>query len=91
MLILSTNLQNLFYIVASIMFVFGIKMLGRPESARNGNALSALGMLLAIITALLSDQILHWQWIVAGLAAGTLIGALAARLVAMTAMPAMRP
>ena len=89
MLILSTNLQNLFYIIASIMFVFGIKMLGRPESARNGNALSALGMLLAIITALLSDQILHWQWILAGLAAGTLVGALAARLVAMTAMPEM--
>lgn len=89
MLILSTNLQNLLYIIASILFVFGIKMLGRPDSARKGNAISALGMLLAIITALLSDQILHWQWILVGIAAGAIIGALAARLVAMTAMPEM--
>lgn len=89
MLILSVNLQNLLYIIASILFVFGIKMLGRPESARRGNTLSALGMLLAIITALLSDQIIHWQWIAVGIAAGAVVGALAARLVAMTAMPEM--
>ena len=87
--VLSTGVQNLLYIIASILFVFGIKMLGRPESARNGNALSALGMLLAIVTALLSDQIVHWQWIVVGLVSGALVGALAARLVAMTAMPEM--
>ncbi|WP_319475836.1 NAD(P)(+) transhydrogenase (Re/Si-specific) subunit beta [Marispirochaeta aestuarii] len=86
---LSPDLQNLLYIIASVLFVFGIKMLGKPESARSGNAVSALGMLIAIITALLSEQILHWQWIVVGLAAGSIIGALAARLVAMTAMPEM--
>jgi NAD(P) transhydrogenase subunit beta len=86
---LSPDLQNLLYIIASVFFVFGIKMLGKPESARNGNAVSALGMLIAIITALLSEQIIHWQWIVVGLAAGSIIGALAARLVAMTAMPEM--
>ena len=89
MFTLSVNLQNLLYIVASILFVFGIKMLGRPDSARKGNAISALGMLLAVITALLSDQIVHWQWIVLGVALGSIIGALAARLVAMTAMPEM--
>ncbi|ORC36280.1 NAD synthetase [Marispirochaeta aestuarii] len=86
---LSPDLQNLLYIIASVLFVFGIKMLGKPESARSGNAVSALGMLIAIITALLSEQILHWQWILVGLAAGSIIGALAARLVAMTAMPEM--
>jgi H+-translocating NAD(P) transhydrogenase subunit beta len=86
---LTLDLQNLLYIIASVFFVIGIKMLGNPQSARRGNALSAFGMLVAIITALLSGQIIHWQWIVVGLAAGSIIGALAARLVAMTAMPEM--
>ena len=86
---LPISLQNLAYIVSAALFIFGLKMLSRPDTARRGNMISALGMLLAIITALVSDYMLHWQWILLGLAIGAVIGALAARLVAMTAMPEM--
>ncbi len=82
-------LVNFLYIVAAMLFVFGLKMLSRPATARKGNLVSAVGMLLAVITALSSDSLIHWPWIVVGLIAGTVIGALAARLVAMTAMPEM--
>ncbi|OQX30072.1 MAG: NAD synthetase, partial [Spirochaeta sp. LUC14_002_19_P3] len=83
------TLENLLYIISAMLFVFGLKMLGKVDKARKGNLVSAVGMLLAIVTALLSDEVLHWQWIAVGLAAGTVTGALAARLVAMTAMPEM--
>jgi len=82
-------LENLLYIISAMLFVFGLKMLSRATSARKGNFISAIGMLLAIVTALASDSLLHWPWIVTGIAAGMVIGALAARLVAMTSMPEM--
>ena len=82
-------LVNLLYIVSAMLFVFGLKMLSRADTARRGNLISAIGMLLAIVTALSSDNLIHWPWIVAGLVAGSVIGALAARLVAMTSMPEM--
>ncbi len=79
---------NLTYIIASVLFVFGIKMLGRAETARQGNRLSALGMLLAIVvTLLLAD--LDYRFIVVGLLVGALVGGVAARTVKMTAMPEM--
>ena len=80
---------NLLYIVSAMLFVFGLKMLGKAVTARKGNLISAIGMLLAVITALASDNLIHWPWIVAGLVAGSVIGALAARMVAMTSMPEM--
>jgi len=83
------SLINLLYIVAAMLFVFGLKMLSRASTARRGNSISAIGMLLAIVTALVSDNLIHWPWIVLGLALGSIIGALAARLVAMTSMPEM--
>lgn len=85
------NLQflELFYIVASILFIFGLKMLSRSETARKGNLISAIGMFIAIIAALLSNQIIHWHWIAIGIIAGSLVGAVVARKVAMTSMPEM--
>jgi NAD(P) transhydrogenase subunit beta len=77
------------YIVAAFLFIFGIKQLSSPGTARRGNLLSALGMLLAVIVTLLHRDILDYRWIGVGLLAGTILGALAARLVAMTAMPGM--
>lgn len=88
-MILDINLQNIFYVLASILFVFGLKMMNRSESARKGNMVSAVGMLIAIITALLSEQVLHWPQIAAGLIIGSLVGAVAAKKVAMTSMPEM--
>lgn len=80
---------NAAYIVSAALFIFGLKMLGKPASARRGNFLSALGMMIAILVTLLSENILDWYWIAACIAIGATIGALAARLVAMTSMPEM--
>ena len=80
---------NLAYIVAAVLFVLGLKMLGSPASARRGNAFSATGMLIAIVVTLLSKGIVEWHWIAIAAVAGAVVGALAARLVAMTAMPEM--
>ena len=80
---------NAAYIVAAGLFIFGLKMLGHPASARRGNFLSALGMLIAIVVTLLSEGILTWYWIAICALIGAVIGAAAARLVAMTAMPEM--
>ncbi len=84
-----SGLIDFAYIVASILFIFGLKMLGRAETARRGNLVSALGMLVAVIVTLLDRQVIAFQWIVVGLVAGTLVGVVAARAVRMTAMPEM--
>jgi NAD(P) transhydrogenase subunit beta len=82
-------LVNSAYIVASILFIVGLKMLGRQATARKGNLLSGIGMLLAIVVTLLDRNVIHYTWIVVGLVAGTVIGLACARLVKMTAMPEM--
>lgn len=81
------SLINLAYVVAAILFVFGIKMLGAAETARKGNALSGLGMLLAVVITLLDRGILGYTWIIVCLVVGSLIGIAAARVVKMTSMP----
>ena len=86
---MSALLVNLAYIVAAVMFIFGLRMLGSPATARSGNALSSGGMLIAIVVTLLSKGIVEFHWIAIAAAAGALVGALAARLVAMTSMPEM--
>ncbi len=80
---------NLSYILSAALFIFGLKMLGSPKTARMGNLISAIGMLIAIVMTLLDRGIIDFRWIAIGLAAGSLIGFFAARLVAMTAMPEM--
>lgn len=80
------NLVNLAYIIAAIFFVFGIKMLGKAETARRGNRLSAIGMLLAVVVTLLYKG-LDYRLVFAGLLVGSTIGAIAAKRVQMTGMP----
>jgi NAD(P) transhydrogenase subunit beta len=82
-------LINSAYIVASILFILGLKMLGRQATARKGNLLSGVGMLIAIVVTLLDRNVVNYTWIIAGLVAGTLIGLACAYLVKMTAMPEM--
>jgi len=79
---------NISYIFAAILFGVGMKMLSSPDSARKGNMLSALAMLLAIVATLLTKGS-SFQWITLGILIGAAVGALAARMVAMTAMPEM--
>ncbi len=82
-------LVNSAYIASSILFIVGLKMLGRQATARRGNLLSGLGMLLAVVVTLLDRHVINYTWIVVGLASGTAIGLACARFVRMTAMPEM--
>ncbi len=77
---------NISYIVASVLFIFGIKMLGSADTAKKGNRLSSIGMLIAVIVTLLGAG-LDYTWIIAGLAIGSVIGIVAAKRVQMTGMP----
>jgi NAD(P) transhydrogenase subunit beta len=86
---MSDLLTNLGYIAACICFIFGLKMLSRPETARRGNLVSAIGMLIAVVVTLISRGIVTYQWIIVGAIVGTLVGAVAAQRVKMTAMPEM--
>jgi NAD(P) transhydrogenase subunit beta len=80
-------LINLAYIVAAVLFVFGLKRLGSPATARSGNGLSAIGMLIAIVATLFEQVKLPWENIIGGIVVGSLIGGIAARKVEMTGMP----
>ncbi|MEM6301659.1 MAG: NAD(P)(+) transhydrogenase (Re/Si-specific) subunit beta, partial [Pseudomonadota bacterium] len=82
-------LIQLAYVVSAALFIFGLKLLGSAATARRGNTLSSLGMLLAIIAALLDQGIVEYQWIIAGFLVGGVIGAGVARMVQMTSMPEM--
>jgi NAD(P) transhydrogenase subunit beta len=77
------------YLAAAVAFIVGLKRLGAPRTARSGNRIAALGMLAAIVIALVTEGILNWGLVVAGLAVGAMVGAWAAVRVQMTAMPQM--
>jgi len=85
--VLPNWLINLAYLVASTLFIFGLKGLTHPRTAVRGNLLGALGMLLAIVVTLLHKDVLHPVWIYVGLLIGTAVGAWLAARVRMTAMP----
>jgi len=80
---------NLAYLVSAALFIFGLKMLSHPRTARRGNLLSAVGMALAIIVTLFDRQIVTPWTILAGILVGSSIGWLLAVRVQMTAMPQM--
>jgi NAD(P) transhydrogenase subunit beta len=82
-------IMQLAYLLSAVLFILGLKRLSHPDTARGGNRLAAIGMLLAIVATLVGEQILTWQWIIAGLLIGTMIGGFMARFVKMTAMPQM--
>lgn len=82
-------LINLAYIASAILFIFGLKQLSSPETARRGNMISSVGMLIAVVVTLLNQGIVDYRWIAVGVFAGSIVGIFAARTVAMTAMPEM--
>jgi H+-translocating NAD(P) transhydrogenase subunit beta len=75
------------YLLASILFIMGLKGLSHPESARRGMFYAEAGMLMAIIGTLLNKDITSFQWIITGLIVGGLIGAAMSIWMPMTAMP----
>jgi NAD(P) transhydrogenase subunit beta len=86
------ELVELLYLIATLLFIVGVKRLSKVKTARSGNALSALGMLIAIVAVAMAPGAgvhLDWKWVLGGLGAGTLLGVLLARVVKMTGMPEM--
>jgi len=77
------------YLVAVIFFYFGLKRLGSPKTARSGNLIASLGMLIAVVATLVDREIISFELIVAGIIIGGLIGVIMARAIKMTAMPQM--
>ena len=76
-----------FYLISAICFILGIKKLSHPKTARSGNSIAALGMLIAIITVLLSGKVVRFESIIIGVLIGSVIGGLAAIKIQMTQMP----
>ncbi len=85
----SLSALNFVYLVSAVLFIFALKRLSSPRTARTGNLLGALGMLLAVIVTLMSQQIISFTWVIVGLVIGTIVGASLALAVKMTAMPQM--
>ncbi|NIR45718.1 MAG: NAD(P)(+) transhydrogenase (Re/Si-specific) subunit beta [Gemmatimonadetes bacterium] len=83
------TIANLAYLVSAALFVFGLKRLQSPKTARSGNVMAAVGMALAIIVTLLETNFANWQPILVGAVIGALAGSISARAVQMTAMPQM--
>ena len=90
------NLLTLCYLIASVTFILGLKMLSNPVTARKGNLIAAFGMTVAIFGTIFlyedkdgGEKLHNYIWIFAGLAIGTIAGTLSAKKVKMTAMPEM--
>jgi H+-translocating NAD(P) transhydrogenase subunit beta len=83
------NAIQIIYLVAAALFIVGLKRMSSPATARQGNLLASVGMLLAIVSTLLDHHILNYTLIAAALAVGSAIGAAMAYRVEMTSMPQM--
>ena len=86
------------YLIGSVTFILGLKMLSHPETARKGNLIAAGGMAISIFATIFlykfkyGDVFVHlgnYMWIFGGLIIGTVVGTLAAKKVQMTSMPEM--
>ncbi len=84
---MSASLINFFYLIAAVLFIFGLKGLTHPRTAVRGNLLGSLGMLIAIVVTLLDHRIIDFRVIIAGLVTGAFVGVLFAYLTPMTGMP----
>jgi NAD(P) transhydrogenase subunit beta len=85
----SANLSNLLYLISIASFILALKFHSSPATARRGNQIGAIGMLLAIAVTLSKSEVSsYWEFFAAG-AVGSLFGVVGARKVKMTAMPQM--
>lgn len=88
------NILTLCYLIGSVTFILGLKMLSNPATARKGNLIAAAGMIIAILGTIFlyeenGQNLGNYGWIFGGIAIGTVIGFLSAKKVKMTAMPEM--
>lgn len=91
-MIIQNTLVDIAYLIGAISFVWGLRLLGSPDTARKGNSYAAFGMGLGILAVLLDPRILgggNYLWIGGGMIVGSLIGWLTAKKIQMTAMPQM--
>ena len=86
---MSRDVTNLLYLVTIVTFILALRFLSHPTTARRGNWIGAVGMLIAIGVTFAQKQIDSWWEIVVGMVIGGVFGAVAARRVKMTAMPQM--
>jgi NAD(P) transhydrogenase subunit beta len=89
MLDLRASVIAISYIVAAVLFIFGLKRMTSPSTARSGNRLAAVGMALALVATLIDHQIVSYWTIALGTLIGGVMGVYFARTVQMTAMPQM--
>ncbi|MEP6923261.1 MAG: NAD(P)(+) transhydrogenase (Re/Si-specific) subunit beta, partial [Pyrinomonadaceae bacterium] len=75
------------YLVASVLFIYGLKAMSHPTTARRGMNAAAFGMLAAVVGTLLNREIISYEWIIIGLVIGSIIGAAMSIWMPMTAMP----
>ena len=85
--IINNNIVNLGYVIAAIFFIIGLKRLSSPGTAKNGNRLASIGMLIAVLATVLGNNILGWEWIISSILIASVIGVFSARKIQMTAMP----
>lgn len=84
---MNATVVNLIYLAAAVLFILGIKGLTRPKTAVQGNLLSATGMFIAVVVTLFDRNIVNYEYIIAGILLGSVIGAFMAVKVQMTSMP----
>src|SRR5690606_22778684 len=84
---LGSNITALAYLVAAVLFILSLRGLSSPESSRQGNFFGMLGMAIAIVATVLNPEIVSYEWIIAGIVIGGVIGVIIAKRIAMTAMP----
>lgn len=85
---MSANLGiELTYLLASILFILGLRGLSSPETARRGMLLAEVGMLVAVVGTLFNREIVNYEWILVGLVLGSAVGAVMGYWVPMTGMP----
>ena len=75
------------YLSAALLFILGLKFMGHPDTARRGMHFAEVGMVLAIVGTLLHHEIVHYQWIIGAMILGSIIGAVMAIVMPMTAVP----
>src|SRR5665213_3539417 len=86
------SILSICYLIASVTFIIGLKMLSNPATARKGNLIAAAGMILAIIGTIFlyednGKKLGNYPWIFTAIVIGIVIGVLVAKKVKMTAMP----
>ncbi len=84
---MTENLTAICYLISAIFFILALKGLSHPESARNGNVMGIVGMVIAIITTLFNKNVLSYELIVLGIIIGGAIGTYIALKIEMTALP----